>query len=144
MENLYFATSEFERTLSFSAMVKDRFSEQLHEAIHRYAKLHHIELQSVTLKEVVITALEREDTIAVACTGGYGSPFTNTSHFLVLAGVDDEYLYILDPLRRDDYGDLDRNGYLEVIRPGLVRVKLENASHCNLRPIYLMQPEAAS
>ena len=60
MENLYFATSEFERTLSFSAMVKDRFSEQLHEAIHRYAKLHHIELQSVTLKEVVITALERE------------------------------------------------------------------------------------
>ena len=60
MENLYFATSEAEHALSFSAMVKDRFSEQLHEAIHQYAKLQNTELQSVTLTEVIVTALERE------------------------------------------------------------------------------------
>ena len=60
MENLYFATSEFERALSFSAMVKDRFSDQLYAAIYQYAKLHNTELQSVTLTKVIVTALERE------------------------------------------------------------------------------------
>ena len=73
MENLYFATSESERALSFSAMVKDRFSDQLHDEIHRYAKLHHIELQSVTLTKVIVTALEREAVYAnvlFSCTVG--------------------------------------------------------------------------
>lgn len=94
--------------------------------------------QTYQISEAV-TALEREDTIAVACTGGYGSPFTNTSHFLVLARVKDGYLYALDPLRRSNYKSFDRKGYLEVIVPGLVRIKLENVLACNIRPIYLLQ-----
>ena len=73
MENVLIAASEESRALCFSAMVKDRFSEQLHEAIHQYAKWNNIELQSVTLKEVVITALEREAVYAnvmFSCTVG--------------------------------------------------------------------------
>ncbi len=73
MENLYFATSEAARALSFAAMVRDRFSDELHAEIHRYAKLQNIELQSVTLTEVIVTALEREAVYAnvmFSCTTG--------------------------------------------------------------------------
>ena len=83
METLYYATSEFDRALSFSAMVKDRFSEQLHEAIHQYADWNHIVLQSVTLKEVVITALEREAVYAnvlFSCTAGEQERVIHTSY----------------------------------------------------------------
>jgi len=83
--------------------------------------------------------LQNDGAMAVACSSGYGSPFTSTSHFLVLATVKDDYLYVLDPLRRDDYQDLDRKNYLEVLQPGLVRIQLENVAQCNISPIYLMR-----
>ena len=60
MENVFIAASEESRALSFAAMVKDRFSDQLYAAIHQYAQWHKVELQSVTLTEVIVTALERE------------------------------------------------------------------------------------
>lgn len=97
--------------------------------------------QTYQIKEA-LTFLQNENTIAIACTSGYGSPFTKTSHFLVLASVDDDYLYVLDPLRRDHYQDLDRKNYLEVMVPGLVRIKLKDATQCNLRPIYQLQRNA--
>ncbi len=89
--------------------------------------------------EETLEFLKSKNTKAIACTSGYGSPFTKTSHFVVLAGVDQEYLYVLDPLRRDHYLGTDEKSYLEVIVPGLVRIKLENATQCNLSPIYLLQ-----
>ena len=95
-------------------------------------------VQTSQLKDA-FALLKKENTIAIACTSGHGSPFTSTSHFLVLAGIDDEYLYILDPLRRTHYRNLDKKGFLEVVEPGLVRVRLENATECNLSPIYLIQ-----
>ncbi|NLO85893.1 MAG: class B sortase [Clostridiales bacterium] len=91
-----------------------------------------------------LTFLQSENTIAVACTSGYSSPFTKASHFLVLAGVDDEYLYVLDPMRRETYEALDRNSYLEIIVPGLVRIKLKDTTQCNLYPIYQLQKNSAS
>lgn len=94
-------------------------------------------VQTSRLSEA-LTFLQSEHNIAIACTGGYGNPFTKSSHFLVLAGVDEQYLYVLDPLRRTNYDQLDPNQYLEIIVPGLVRVKLENAPRCNLAPIYLL------
>jgi sortase B len=106
-------------------------------------KVFDLSLTQTSHMDETITFLQKGDTIAVACTSGYGSPFTKTSHFLVLAGADDNYLYVLDPLRRDSYGDLDRKGFLEVIVPGLVRIKLENAAQCNISPIYLLERNAA-
>ena len=73
MENVFIAASEESRALSFAAMVRDRFSDQLHAAIHQYAKLQNTELQSVTLTEVIVTALEREAVYAnviFSCTVG--------------------------------------------------------------------------
>ena len=60
MENVFIAASGESRALSFAAMVKDRFSDQLYAAIHQYTQWHKIELQSVTLTGVIVTALERE------------------------------------------------------------------------------------
>lgn len=83
--------------------------------------------------------MKQENTLAVACTTGYGSPFTTTSHFIVLAGTDDEYLYALDPYRREDYAEVDPRGLLEMIAPGVVRIKLEDAGSCNIAPVYLLK-----
>lgn len=85
--------------------------------------------------------LKGEGTIAVACTGGYDSPFTSTSHFIVLAGVDEDYLYILDTLRRDSYKKWDERGWTEILTPGFVRIKLEDVGSCALRPIYMLRKE---
>jgi len=73
MENLYFAASEEARALSFAALVKNRFSDQLHAQIHQYAKWHNIELQSITLTDVIVTAMERDAVYAnvlFSCTVG--------------------------------------------------------------------------
>ncbi len=90
-----------------------------------------------------LAGLRSGGTMVVACASG--RPFTKTSHFLVMTGVDEEYLYILDPLRRESYEELDRKGYLELLAPGLVRVRLENVSRVGLAPMYLItrKPEAA-
>lgn len=100
-----------------------------------------ISFTQTTLTEEVLASLQNENTIAIACTTGYGSPFTSTSHFVVLAGVDSDYLYVLDPLRRETYQTWDMKGYLEIAAPGLIRIRLENAAKCNLSPIYLLQRE---
>lgn len=90
-----------------------------------------------TLEEA-LPYLRRKDTMAVCCASGYYTPFTNSSHFLVLASVTNEYIYVLDPLRRETYGDMDRRGIAEIITPGLVRVRLENADLCHFTSIQLL------
>lgn len=84
---------------------------------------------------------EKEDGIkrmAISCAVR-GSPFTKSGHFVLICGLDDEYLYFLDPLRRDDYSPYDRKGYAEVLAPGVVRISRENADDCNLIPFYLLE-----
>lgn len=95
-----------------------------------------IQTHGVSDFNVALDFLRRENTIAIACATG--TPFTRTSHFLVMAHVDDEYLYVLDPLRRESYGDMDANGFLEILTPGLVRIRLENAPYCRLSGIILL------
>jgi hypothetical protein len=116
----------------------DRFGSSM-RYLENICSIYDISVTQTYQLEEALAFLQTDKTIAIACTSGYGSPFTKTSHFLVLAGVDDEYLYVLDPLRRDTYENLDRKDYLEIIKPGLVRIRLENAAHCNLGPIYMLQ-----
>lgn len=96
-------------------------------------------IQQTTRMTEALAFLKNEGTIAVACTSGYTSPFTSTSHFVVLAGVDDAYLYVLDPYRRANYDAVDEKDYLEILQPGVVRVTLQNALDCGISPIYLLQ-----
>lgn len=94
-------------------------------------------VQQTSRLSEVFAFLHNEGTIAVACASG--SPFTGTSHFVVLAAVDENYLYVLDPYRRSSYDSVDKKGYLEILAPGVVRVTLKNARDCGLAPIYLLQ-----
>ena len=76
--------------------------------------------------------------MVVSCTT-VGGPFTKNGHYVVLAGVDDEYLYVLDPYRRKSYEEMDRHGIVEILSPGVVRVPLERAGVCNLSPLYILK-----
>jgi hypothetical protein len=68
-----------------------------------------------------------------------GSPFTSSGHYLLMCGLDDEYMYFLDPLRRDNYDRYDKKGYAEILQPGVARIKLENLDKCGLTPYYLLE-----
>lgn len=105
--------------------------------LNHLGEVYNLSVTKVNTAEEAVASLRDEGTIAIACTTGFGSPFTATSHFLVLAGADDDYLYVMDPLQRESY-PTDSKEYLEIITPGLVRIRLENASRCNFAPIYLL------
>lgn len=71
-----------------------------------------------------------------------GSPYTNNSHFVVLTGVDEEYMYILDPLRRteEEYLKTDTRDILELLSPGVTRIRLENYARSDLSPVCYIAP----
>ena len=66
-----------------------------------------------------------------------GSPYTNSSHFVILTGVDEEYFYVLDPLRRTDaeYAKTDSRRILELLSPGVTRIRLEDSGRSDLSPV---------
>lgn len=97
-----------------------------------------ISVRSARSLEEALPYLRRKDTMAVCCVTGTYTPFTRTSHFMVLAQVTDEHIYVLDPLRRDTYGEQDPRGIVEIITPGLVRVRLEDAHLCHFTSINLL------
>lgn len=78
----------------------------------------------------------------MVCTALRKSPFTNSSHFVVVAGTDDEYFYVLDPWRRDDYKKTDTRGILELLTPGVTRIKLEHSGLSDLSPVYIIENPA--
>ena len=65
-------------------------------------------------------------------------PFTNSSHYLVVASTDDEYIYLLDPWMRTEY-ELDRKHRLEVLEPGLLRMKIDDLRHVPLFGFHMMK-----
>ena len=64
--------------------------------------------------------------------------FTTSSHYLVIANIDDTYVYLLDPWMRTEY-ELDRKHRLEILEPGLLRGKLEDLSAIGLYGFYMMK-----
>ncbi len=102
-------------------------------------EIYDITLEQTNNLQEAIAFIKNENCIAISCTAGGNNPFTKTSHFVVLAGADDEYLYVLDPFRRDSYARWDSQKYVEMLFPGVVRIKLDNATQCHLAPIYLLK-----
>lgn len=69
--------------------------------------------------------------------------FTPTSHYMVLAHVEDGWVYVLDPYMQTTY-DRDINGRLEVLEPGLVRFREEDMWIVGLYGFYMIRkPQAA-
>jgi len=73
----------------------------------------------------------------VLCCALRGSPFTNSSHYVVIASVEDGYAYILDPLRRTakEYAKSDTRHILEVVSPGVTRIALKDMGRSDLNPV---------
>lgn len=85
------------------------------------------------------------DTARQALADGYSiittvtkGVFTNSSHYMVVASTDEEWLYLLDPLMREHYEN-DKWDYLEILEPGLVRMKLEHLRHVSLYGFYMIR-----
>lgn len=72
-----------------------------------------------------------------------GSPYTNNSHFVVITGVDEEYFYVLDPLRRteEEYAKTDSRELLELLSPGVTRIRLEDCARSDLSPVCYISKE---
>ena len=112
----------------------DRFGSSMEYLPALCREVYGITLEEVNDKETAYAFLQAGKGMAVTCTSS--RPFTTRSHFITLAGVDDEYVYILDPLRRDEYND--PNERLEILTPGLVRMKRTTAEFISMTPIYLL------
>lgn len=85
-----------------------------------------------------------EDALAVLQSGGVvvtcvtRGIFTSSSHFMVIAAADEEYVYILDPLMREGY-ERDTSHLLEVVEPGLVRGRIKDMLRMGLSSFYTMK-----
>ncbi len=67
--------------------------------------------------------------------------FTPVSHYLFLASVDEEWIYILDPYMRENYDELDTKHILEVVEPGLVRAKLSDFDRLGFSGYYVLSAQ---
>lgn len=93
--------------------------------------------ETTTDKDVAFNFLKERKGIAITCTLA-DSPFTSRSHYITMAAADDTYLYVLDPLRRESYGDLDPHEKLDILTPGLVRMKIADAYNISMFPIFMI------
>ena len=85
------------------------------------------------------------DEMVAAIADGYSvvtavakSPFTSRSHFMFIASVTDGYIYILDPLMRDEYPE-DKRHVIEIVEPGLLRVAEADRARAGLTAFYMMK-----
>ena len=80
---------------------------------------------------------------AIGLANSQWHPFANSNgHYVVLVGCDEEYVYILDPQDKaaGEYKN-DRRNVLEVMEPGLVRVKLSDFRYLQLGMVFVFTTE---
>ena len=93
--------------------------------LHSVAKAYGITVTSTNDKSQAFAALAQGDTVVGHASRG--GAFTNTGHYVLIAHVDEERVYILDPLRREVY-KTNQSSKLEIIQPGLVAITHQNYS----------------
>lgn len=81
-----------------------------------------------------LSALRAGDTVVGHASRG--GAFTNTGHYVLIASVDDEKLYILDPLCRTEY-KTNNGRKIEIIQPGLVALRHGDVSVANLGSFFI-------
>ncbi len=87
--------------------------------------------------ETARAALQDGYSVVTTVTRGI---FTQSSHYLYIAAADDDYVYILDSLMREEY-PADHNHRLEVLEPGVVRATYDNLPYLYLYGYYMFKKE---
>ena len=80
---------------------------------------------------------------AVVGLAGRGGAFTNQGHYIFLAAVDKNNLYILDPLRRTTYSGYNQGNKLTLIQPGLVSLKHSDIAAAKFNNYIVFEKETA-
>ena len=96
-----------------------------------------ITIEKAKSREDAIKAIRADKTVAISTVRG--RPFTRGSHFLLLLGADDEYVYVIDSFRRDNYDEFNAQDILNVVTPGLLAIKHEDVEKCGFMSIYILQ-----
>ena len=80
--------------------------------------------------------------LGVVLFAGAGGTFTNTGHYMLLAGADSDYYYYLDPLCRTSYRQWDSHNYVNILDLGLLSVKKSNLHYTNIYSYIIFSPAA--
>lgn len=97
--------------------------------LHQIAQVYGLSIKSTNDYGLALEALRNGDSVIAAA--GKGGAFTKTGHYVLLAHVDDEKLYVLDPLWRTVY-NTNNSKKIEIIQPGLVALKHGDVRYANL------------
>ena len=95
-----------------------------------------ITVEKAKSREDAIKAIRADKTVAISSVRG--RLFTRGSHFLILLGSDDEYVYVIDSFRRDNYDEFNAQDILNVVTPGLLAIKHEDVEKCGFMSIYIL------
>ena len=87
--------------------------------------------------------LDRGGMVIALCSGNSQIFSAGNGHYVVIASYDDEFLYVMDPFMRNEYPK-DRNGFIEKIGEGILRVKRTSAKQLGFGTFALFEaaPEA--
>lgn len=69
----------------------------------------------------------KDEHASVFALAGNGGCFTTVGHYVYLAHADDQFLYVLDPLARENY-KTNHASKLNIITPGLVSLRHEDVT----------------
>lgn len=97
--------------------------------VHHLIKVYQLDVQVTTDLDAAIDALHQGK--AVIAHSSAGAAFTNTGHYVTLAHADEEKLYVLDPMCREEY-DTQGGNKIEILQPGLVALRHEDIRYAGL------------
>ncbi|MBR4537445.1 MAG: hypothetical protein IKO52_01220 [Clostridia bacterium] len=98
--------------------------------LYEIAKVYGITITATVDYDEAIRAMLNGDTVVGHASRG--GALTNTGHYVLLAHIDEERLYILDPLCRTNYSGYPDGKKVEIIQPGLIAFTHENVKAANM------------
>ena len=108
--------------------------------LKKVAWLYKLDLQVTYDDDIVLDAVYN-GALAIANLG-QNNPFTGGGHYVVIASVDDQYVYFLDPFRQANYDKTDKWHVLTQLSPGVVRVKREDTGRLAIAVSYILTTTA--
>jgi hypothetical protein len=108
--------------------------------VHHLASVYGLSVSITTDYRLAVEAVKNGRSVVAHSRAG--SVFTNTGHYIFLASADDERMYVLDPLCREEYTGKNSKK-LTIMQPGLVTFRHEDVSIAGFGGFIIFSEEAA-